>query len=625
MGNPSQKTSRRMAGGACSADYSNITVRTRPSRLVKAPPQPDPAGTNITGRWDDVHEQGQVLHVNRAGSYLALWLVARDGRVVRLSGERDLSNGVEEVYKIFDAGGDNELGSLLVQSEERFVSTDPGWRARSEFSKRVQSAYFLSLDYNGRVVEFFRANDAAAFSESVLAAFPQEVRSTIREHRVTPVPLVYLDRVVRALGPAVVSSSIARFHQLQDGWTPNAVVSVQQEVVLRELNRSLGAVFAGVPDVHLVRLATFARLHLQQNVHVQGGRRQSLLGWLTEMVASVRSGASADVDGHLQAYLGLRRSGGKVFYYSLALRLGALTNELQTLGKALAKGAKFKIGLGGGYLAGTLDVQRVEPVAPGVEEYAAVGPLMTFRVHFMCFGGGLGVNVAIVTSTPKKRPVPVPVEWEAHHFAGAARMVDAGLMFGTFGYGATGLVLTGNGANPEMVVDLSGSFMGLGVSAGLSEYVGDVLPPVGAQEPSWTPPSRKSASIRVQHRANTRVHFALGSSLLTDVGRYGLRVLAAEELVLFRQGNESELIVDAHADRVDSEEYNCVLTRLRADNVVQTLRDVLGEEFKVSRVVARGLGEQEASKTDKDGQANQFYRRADLSINGRLVLVLEGQ
>src|SRR5690606_35885000 len=160
--------------------------------------------------------------------------VARDGRVVRLSGERDLSNGVEEVYKIFDAGGDNELGSLLVQSEERFVSTDPGWRARSEFSKRVQSAYFLSLDYNGRVVEFFRAIDAAAFSESGLAACPQEVRSTSREHRVPPVPLVYLDRVVRALGPAVVSSSIARFHQLQDGWTPNAVVSVQQEVVLRE-------------------------------------------------------------------------------------------------------------------------------------------------------------------------------------------------------------------------------------------------------------------------------------------------------------------------------------------------------------------------------------------------------
>ena len=110
---------------------------------------------------------------------------------------------------------------------------------------------------------------------------------------------------------------------------------------------------------------------------------------------------------------------------------------------------------------------------------------------------------------------------------------------------------------------------------------------------------------------------------LAPEGRQLLRILAAQELALFRAPH-IQVIVDAHADRVDTEEYNLLLTKVRAFNTVVTIEDILRATLR--DVHKLGLGETEALRAgDPDSVENSRRRRADIRINGWLVVQLRGE
>src|SRR5690606_5969180 len=143
-----------------------------------------------------------------------------------------------------------------------------------------------------------------------------------------------------------VKQAIKKFHEFNDGWTPNAAVTVQQENTLKPINLALGAAVAGVPSVHEKAVKAAAVFHLQSEKHTEEDKTQSLLAWLTEMVSAVRSDAGINIDGHLRSQLGLKRSNGKTFYYAIQLKVGGATSDLATLGQTI-KQAKVQVGLGG--------------------------------------------------------------------------------------------------------------------------------------------------------------------------------------------------------------------------------------------------------------------------------------
>jgi flagellar motor protein MotB len=137
-----------------------------------------------------------------------------------------------------------------------------------------------------------------------------------------------------------------------------------------------------------------------------------------------------------------------------------------------------------------------------------------------------------------------------------------------------------------------------------------------------------------------QIHFRLGDALLTDEGRQALRLLAASELYCF-MSSESTLAIIGHADRVDCRARNIELSKLRAQNVLRALKDILGDDFNIpedkEHLHVAGLGETSAEFADwfarmtglgiyqPDGEPDPRFRRVDIVLNGRLVLRLQGQ
>jgi outer membrane protein OmpA-like peptidoglycan-associated protein len=202
-------------------------------------------------------------------------------------------------------------------------------------------------------------------------------------------------------------------------------------------------------------------------------------------------------------------------------------------------------------------------------------------------------------------------------------IIDLSIGVGSIGRGVTGVFFAGRGTFPELAVDFTGPFVNFGASAGFSEFIGRVFAPGESPRQGFTMPELTPYTGSAS--AAQSVHFPFGIAELTDEGRQLLRVMAAQELSLFRAGFAT-LLVEAHADRVDTADFNELLTRVRAFNTVVALKDILGTSYKVQKEEKLGLGETGAKKAgDKDNTENPAFRRADVTINGRVVVQLRGE
>jgi outer membrane protein OmpA-like peptidoglycan-associated protein len=221
--------------------------------------------------------------------------------------------------------------------------------------------------------------------------------------------------------------------------------------------------------------------------------------------------------------------------------------------------------------------------------------------------------------------VSTPFHWTATDFPGRVGVVDLsfGILNLSVNRGITGVFFSGSGTFPELFVDFTGSFTNFGAGAGFSEFVGTVFKP--GESPRQVFDMPKSTPHEGSASSAQSVHFPFGIAELTDEGRRLLRVTAAQELSMFRAGRAT-LIVEAHADRVDTEKFNKVLTDVRAFNTVLALKDILGKSYKVAKEEKVGLGESEAiAAGDKDNTENPTQRRADVTLNGRVVVQLRGE
>ncbi|MGC4068874.1 MAG: hypothetical protein QM784_30370 [Polyangiaceae bacterium] len=325
---------------------------------------------------------------------------------------------------------------------------------------------------------------------------------------------------------------------------------------------------------------------------------------------------SADPAPHLREQFGIVPS-GRLHYYRLILKQRLLnTTELAELVATSGKSIlSIRPGLGGGYYGGTLQVSEL----PSNDPKATPTWDVTYPVSIAQVGVGLGVSFG----SDNDAVVSTPYPWQASNFPGPVKLVDLSIGAG-ISIGATGFFVSGDGTYPELVVDFSGLSPTLGAGAGLSEAIGSIGPAGAAKMPPFSvlPETVYTAAVD----ARSAVHFPFGQAELTPEGRQVLRILAAQELALFRAGH-AKLLVESYADRVDTAEYNELLTKCRSWNCYQALKDILGSSLHHStekRLL--GLGETGAEAAgDKDNVENPTWRRSEIYVNGRLVLRLRGE
>jgi outer membrane protein OmpA-like peptidoglycan-associated protein len=193
----------------------------------------------------------------------------------------------------------------------------------------------------------------------------------------------------------------------------------------------------------------------------------------------------------------------------------------------------------------------------------------------------------------------------------------------SFGY--TEWRIRGTGGRPPMSVIFDhANTLAIEVGRGATAAEGYLRLDDGdtAFEDVFVPP-RLDDDYVVRYRAEADVHFDLGSATLTQDARNILGFMAASELAGVREAG-AEIRFVGSADRVDVEWFNNALSRVRAENALQALMDILGPDLRAS-TITRGLGEDLAKLMgDPDRKNNPEARRVFILMNGRTIVTLRG-
>lgn len=577
----------RVSGVAGGRNGGKVRVRGRREGVKVADRDPDQNKTDITGLWEQ--DGAATLRINRAGEHIEGWLVDyQTKQLTEISG--DLEG--DESFDIRNSPPtDVRLGTLHVMSDTE-----------------------LRFFFGPQTFLLSRVDREPGISDNALQAFPPETRARIRDEQRRPLNSDDRRRVRRGLTAAQIGPFIDQF--LDAPTSPPAAASGARAIAVQALDRHIGRVFNALHPSDRAKAASLGRFQLGRERHTaQNGRTETLLAWIQSMVLIAGAFSGNDPVPNLRQHFGLTPT-SRLFHYTMKLTLGALASkDLKDLVTKPRGGLSLKPGFGGGFFDGKLEVQErsgPDPNAPIVTSFEL--PVSV---------GQVGVGVGISLGSSGSGAVSTPFHWTASDFPGSIGIID--LSAGIFGLGAgvTGVFFGGSGAFPELAVDFTGTFFNLGGSVGFSEFIGRVL--ASGESPRTPFDMPESTPYTAPARAGVSVHFPFGIAELTDEAKQLLRVMAAQELSLFRAGFAT-LVVEAHADRADTEEFNDLLTRVRAFNTVLGLKDILGTSYKVQKEEKIGLGETGAIKAgDKDNTENPVRRRADITLNGRLVVQLQGE
>ncbi len=209
--------------------------------------------------------------------------------------------------------------------------------------------------------------------------------------------------------------------------------------------------------------------------------------------------------------------------------------------------------------------------------------------------------------------------WLPEDFQGYGELADlsAGGAIGEgASVGATLLTLSGAGLHPPMVVNFSGvtELLGGGASAGVSVLFGYLAWPIAdSVSPSTAPPG-------FEFMANTTgvTWFDLESDVLRPEALDDLGAFAAYELALLNMAS-TFVKISGDADTLGSTDFNSNLALRRAESVASALRKIMGRALKAS-ITTESRGEVLAGAIGPDETANEQFRRAVISINGRVFL-----
>jgi len=121
-------------------------------------------------------------------------------------------------------------------------------------------------------------------------------------------------------------------------------------------------------------------------------------------------------------------------------------------------------------------------------------------------------------------------------------------------------------------------------------------------------------------------HFAPDDAVLNPAARGLLRFFCAAELKSL-SSEAASLRIIGYTDTTASDAHNLRLSKLRAQNALQAIKDILGPKLRAQVDEASGvvgLGEGPARRDIPDNTSDLRHRRVEIELDGAIRLVLQG-
>jgi len=578
-----------------------------------AEPAPEAPAQTITGRYQNAAAAGHgpgpafLLHVNQAGKHIEALLVRASGAGAPIVEHRlggDLRGGR---FVLYDADGNS---GALHASGPATVTVDyaPAFLIDEPFTVREQRPTFLEEALEPLIALCGDGPDDI-----------QTARQTLEETERTPLTDAQMAFVADALAANKVLPFVIRYHQHASS--------------LRSAERAL-AVFATdaleqylasvVADRRWPRQLAAAREYARASLVLQavtvGHSLKSLWQWVQDLtveslaaIPSIGLSPGAHPLTTLRWLLGVAE-GPDVRRIGYHLELDLKRKGFKGWGKAKAV-----------VYGGTMGVRSAQASSfrGALFEY---GVVLVGVGLVLAKGGGGDADIKGSASFATFG------EWTPADFVGSIKLLEGSLWAGQELLGKkvgrvagdVAVVLAGRGNHPEIIVPLAGlGPFRKGVGAEFSISVGRVLEGDQRLETKEFARPERRALIPIGGKREGRVHFDLGSALLKGLGRQAVRICAAKWLP-WLASKDSVLRIVGQADTVDLPARNQELSQLRARNVQQALVDILGSDLAIvgEHLEVRGIGDVQAAMVDRDETPDRQFRRVDLELNGRSVLVL---
>lgn len=571
-------------------------------RRYLADPDADPMEPYITGRYEDVDGKW-TFHVNQAGKHIEVWMsevisaeMRRPKQMIRLAGDR------------FD---DSMFSLYLEGKPEKLIGTV---RRFWDFGTKHLEVYLSGNDIELKFVAV-QNNGYPVLSESGMAVVDPPL-PVVRLNEWSPLVKSEVKWLRKKLGPEELDPYIKEFFSLSAAADMRA--TLRRHEIVMELDEYMGEVFSTKPpdgwhpdDIPLVQFT--ARGILAQKHATFNDATRSYYDWIQAMLLFSSGELAWDklpvlMQNHLLMSVSSNASkSGQLYEYEADFKIGGFAGEVI-------------VSLGG--WVGALTVEKKTP--PTWKQMYDIG--------FFQIGAGVGVGIQV--GQQNDGTAKSPFAYTPGDIPGACTLMSSGVHGGVVVGGSPGFgMLSIHGSNlPPLAFNLSSLWswnVELGAGADVLTFMpGWIRKPSIKGRPKILPTKiLKDEDFTVAGGHSNEIHFRLGDAMLTDDARQLLRIICSRELKSFKDPFSIMGIV-GHADRVDTEDRNIELSRLRSKNTLQAIRDILGSDFliKPENITISAMGEERAKTAgDLDGYPNLKWRKVEVIVNHRLVLNLRGE
>lgn len=579
--------------------------------------QPDAPTDDISGRYyffEDRKPYATVL-INQAGRHITM----RITRVLSAIYEQEYK---ERLYKEY-------IGDLQADGTFRFFNQDKLTEQGTIFRKDGLLHIRMERPKRTPGTELVRLESRPTLLAPTLdlarSVKQGPLGNVLERHELYPLVPAQIHRIREIVNKSFMDEVFRLFFQTSDKKIKDKVFKrmVEQVTKLKEFHSS---------DLPLVRL--YAREELSFNKWTNSSRnvRRSHLDWIQIMTDWIRSEFKPTRYGahgiykDLADYLGIRLlsqdyeekpphtyeitlnligAGLLVGYYTGQIRIEKtseprwpkpvnfeidLFGAVASIGLNVESGSSFK-GIADSYLPWTPnDIPGMVRMFRGKAD-AGMG-LVSAQMGFMDILGDGTLNPLVVYFQDANLGVPDPLKIGEEGIKEKGKVTPKGLI------------------KPDLTVSaLFGEIGGPFWRLKKFQLIDDSTPVVVQK-------------VDIDVTGRQRAHFCYDSAILTSAGRDSLRQLCAEYLPLFLSP-ETQLVVVGHTDSKGTVGYNLSLSRNRADNTLQAIRDILGNKFQ-AKYLAIPMSELAARMGGKNKQLDPRFRRVDIFLNGHLVLTLRG-
>jgi outer membrane protein OmpA-like peptidoglycan-associated protein len=562
--------------------HQSLAQRT-PGVMRPDAPYPERTQINITGSYEAL--QGATdrftFQINQAG-----WQF--QGSAQRRKPITNMPN--RQIIDHYTVRGDfsEDRDGQTIFTYERFNSAGAlRSRGQMQFRQDANGETIMQTDDNGELQAFRRISTTPRPAEEAIDALPDDVRDIVDAS--VNAPLDAQDRERLTSGIEQIKSLIAESTGKSRGEQRGYASRINQAV------RTLISDFAPEQKPLVVRRIREA---LTIETHRHEDFTQSYWHWLEILVRE-----HPDFTADIQSNLDIRPDG-----------MSATPNRYRWMISTAGFSGDAVLGAGG--FIGSFIVEKTAP-----DTWSR-----SYTLLMLSYSAGLSAGITTGQTTDWSE-FETPYDWTPANFPGSFWMAGGTASASAGGGGGRGaglMTLSGDGSFPPLLVDSSGWFLEIGLHYGAEG--GGATGHIFSSNEEAIRHAQQMREIQAQSQYNIRsdIHFVVNDPGLTADGMDTIRQMCATHLLAF-QNPQSTLAVDGYTSTTGSTSHNQRLSELRAQNTLQYIRDVIGDQIAIPQDQVRATGHGETAARDAgiaDNVEDEAWRKVEVRLNGRVVLTL---